>query len=38
MFSFGIVMTVYVRRLRAKGIDPADSLRARPTLVGVAAE
>jgi phosphatidylglycerol:prolipoprotein diacylglycerol transferase len=29
MFAFGIVMALYVRRLRAQGIDPADSLRAR---------
>lgn len=38
LFSFGIVMAVYVRRLYTKGIDPADSLRARPPLVGATAE
>ncbi len=36
LFSFGIVMAVYVRRLRAKGIDPADTLRARRSLVSAA--
>jgi phosphatidylglycerol:prolipoprotein diacylglycerol transferase len=33
MFTFGVVMAVYVRRLRARGIDPADSLRVRAPLV-----
>ena len=37
MFTFGVVMGVYVRRLRARGIDPADALRARPAMAGVPA-
>ncbi len=36
MFAFGVVMAVYVRRLRARGIDPADALRARPALAPAA--
>jgi phosphatidylglycerol:prolipoprotein diacylglycerol transferase len=30
MFAFGVVIALYVRHLRVRGIDPADAVRARP--------
>jgi phosphatidylglycerol:prolipoprotein diacylglycerol transferase len=38
LFSFGIVMAFYMRRLRANGIDLSHSLRARPPFVGAPAD
>lgn len=35
LFVFGIGVAVYVRRLRVRGVDPADVFRARPAIAEI---